>query len=99
MNYDIFADINYNITAESDGEILQYNFKELPYFLFFPAMKRTDQDGLMIGPGFTVINTFGLAIHQEFLSRETVLPDPLRAKEFLYYLYIPEVFSIPVSVE
>lgn len=99
MNYDIFADVSFSIVTEADGETLQYNFRELPYLLFFPAMKRTDQDGLLLGPGFTIINTFGLAIHQEFLLRETVVPEPFRAREFLYYVNIPELTSLPLSFE
>jgi len=99
MDYDIFADIRCRVTSDEEGEVLVYSFQELPAFLIFPAMKRTDQDGLLMGPGLAIMNFFGLPIHQEFLWRMTVAPEPLRANEMLYYIWVPEIFSVPVQAE
>lgn len=99
MDLDIFADVQLKITETESGIILDYNFTELPSFILFPAMKRTDQDGLLMGPGLTIMNCFGTGIHQEFLNRFTVAPVPLRAKEFLSYTYIPDVFGFDATGE
>jgi outer membrane protein assembly factor BamA len=62
-------------------------------------MKRTDQDGLLIGPGLTFTNILGEGIHQELLNRFTAVPEPFRAKEFLSYTYIPEMNGLPFTTE
>jgi outer membrane protein assembly factor BamA len=62
-------------------------------------MKRTDQDGLLIGPGINFTNIFGEGIHQEFLNRYTAVPEPFRAKEFLSYTHIPEMYFFPFTTE
>lgn len=97
MDMDIFADVQLDIEHTDEGTNLTYSYKELPSFLFFPAMKRTDQDGLMIGPGVTFLNIGGLGIQQEIMSRYTVAPEFLRAKEALSYTGIPEIMGIPLS--
>ncbi|HQO40948.1 MAG TPA: BamA/TamA family outer membrane protein [Spirochaetota bacterium] len=94
MDLDLFADVQLDITETAAGTILDYRFTELPMFILFPAMKRTDQDGLLIGPGLTVMNLFGTGIHQELLARFTVAPVPMRAKEFLSYTHVPDVFGL-----
>lgn len=94
MDLDLFADVQLKVTETDTGTVLDYQFTELPSFILFPAMKRTDQDGLLMGPGLTFMNLFGTGIHQEFLSRFTVAPVPMRAKEFLGYTYVPDVFGL-----
>lgn len=99
MDLDIFADVQYYIEETEEGEVLIYRFRELPAFLVFPAMKRTDQDGFLMGPGITHMNLLGLGIHQEIMARFTMLPEFMRAKEFLYYLNIPDRVLIPLKTE
>ena len=99
MDLDLFAEISLETSETGEGTILHYKFTELPRFIVFPAMKRTDQDGLLMGPGLTIMNLFGTGIHQEFLNRFTVAPVPLRAKEFLSYTAIPDVFGLAMTGE
>lgn len=99
MDLDIFADVSLEVKEAKDGTELVYHFKELPSYIIFPAMKRTDQDGLLMGPGLAFMNIFGMGIHQELLSRFTVAPEPLRAKELLSYTYIPEMDCLPFTTE
>lgn len=99
MDLDIFADVKIGIGESEEGTTLTYHYKELPSFIVFPAMKRTDQDGLLMGPGLTIMNIGGMAVHQEFLSRYTVAPEPLRAKEALSYTRFPSLLNIPFTAE
>ncbi|HPS57257.1 MAG TPA: BamA/TamA family outer membrane protein [Spirochaetota bacterium] len=99
MDLDIFADVELEQTATDEGIMLHYRFTELPSFIIFPAMKRTDQDGLLMGPGLTIMNLFGEGIQQEFLNRFTIAPEPMRAKEFLSYTYIPDVYGLNMFAE
>lgn len=99
MDLDLFADVQLDVDETAEGKILVYRFTELPAFIIFPAMKRTDQDGLLMGPGLTIMNLFGTGIHQEFLNRFTVAPEPMRAKEFLSYTGIPDVFGLDITAD
>lgn len=99
MDLDIFADVDLIVTYRSDGVELIYTYKELPAYIFYPAMKRTDQDGLLLGPGITLTNIFGMGIHQEIISRYTAVPVPMRAKEFLSYTRIPALPDFPFYTE
>ena len=99
MDLDLFADVQLCKNESDEGTVLEYRFTELPMFIIFPAMKRTDQDGLLMGPGLTFMNLFGTGIHQEFLNRFTVAPVPMRAKEFLSYTYIPDVFGLGITAK
>lgn len=99
MDLDLFAGVQISITETGEGIILEYRFTELPLFIVFPAMKRTDQDGLLMGPGLTFMNLLGTGIHQQILGRFTVAPVPMRAKEFLSYTRIPDVFGMNMSTE
>ncbi|HNX23067.1 MAG TPA: BamA/TamA family outer membrane protein [Spirochaetota bacterium] len=99
MDLDIFADVELQKNKSAEGTILTYSYRELPPFIVFPAMKRTDQDGLLMGPGITFINLFGTGIHQEFLCRVTVVPEVLRARELLSYTRIPDVYGLMFDTE
>lgn len=99
LDLDLFANVELVVTDTMEGSILEYRFKELPLFIVFPAMKRTDQDGLLMGPGLTYMNLFGAGIHQEILGRFTVVPEPLRAKDFLSYTSIPDVFGLDMTCD
>ena len=99
MDLDIFADVQIKVEESDQGERLTYNFTELPSFIAYPAMKRTDQDGFLMGPGITSTNLLGLGIHQDILARFTVLPEPMRAKEFTYYIKIPDGVLLPIETE
>jgi outer membrane protein assembly factor BamA len=99
MDLDIFASVKYDTIEDENGILLTYKFRELPSFIIYPGMKRTDQDGLLIGPGISFLNLFGFGIRQEFLNRYTASPEPFSAKELLSYTYIPENHSLPFNTE
>jgi len=99
MDLDIFANVDLQMEESPEGIILTYSYKELPSLIVHPAMKRTDQDGLLIGPGISFLNLFGKGIHQEFLSRVTIAPELLRAKELLSYTRIPDVYGLSFDTE
>lgn len=99
MDLDIFADVELQQEKYAGGIALIYNYKELPRFIIFPAMKRTDQDGLLMGPGITFINLFGKGIGQELMYRVTVAPEFLRARELLSYTRIPDVYGLMFDTE
>jgi len=95
IDLDIFASVQYRVTDEK----VYFYFKELPASLVFPAMKKTDQNGLLMGPGVSNLNFLGLGIKQMLLSRFTVHPDPGRSKEILYYLNVPQIYNLPFQAE
>ncbi len=95
FDLDIFASVEYRINEDS----VYFYFRELPSFLVFPAMKKTDQDGLLMGPGIVQMNLLGLGIKQMFLSRATVYPSLMKAKEFLYNLETPKTSSTALRLE
>jgi hypothetical protein len=97
MDLDLFASVSITAEARESGIGLTYTFVELPSFLVFPAMKRTDQDGLLMGPGIVFMNMFGLGIHQELMYRTTVAPDPFRAKEFLSWTKVRRSSGFPLE--
>lgn len=99
MDLDIFADVDIQMEHSPEGIILTYNYRELPSLIVYPAMKRTDQDGLLMGPGLEFLNLFGKGIRQKLMTRFTVAPEPLRAKEFLSYTRIPDVFGLSFETE
>lgn len=99
LDLDIFADVQLDVDKCAEGVNLTYCYKELPSYIIYPAMKQTDQDGILIGPGITFMNIGGLGIHQELMSRFTVLPDFMKAKEALSYTSIPKITGLPLTVD
>lgn len=97
MDLDLFASVSLSVEESPSGAVLTYRFTELPSFLFFPAMKRTDQDGLLMGPGVVFINLFGRGVHQELLYRTTVAPDPFKAKELLSWTKVRPSSGVPLE--
>ena len=97
MDLDLFASVSLDVDKTPDGIILTYEFVELPSFLPFPAMKRTDQDGLLMGPGVVFMNMFGLGIHEELMYRTTVAPHPLKAKEALSWTKLRTESGFPLE--
>jgi outer membrane protein assembly factor BamA len=97
MDLDIFASVSIAADKTESGTELTYTFVELPSFILFPAMKRTDQDGLLMGPGIVFMNMLGLGIHQELMYRTTVAPDPFRAKEFLSWTKVRRSSGFPLE--
>jgi len=71
---DIFASVDLQIKDSQDAVKLVYIFDELPPFLPFVGGKKTDQDGLILGPAIASFNLAGRDIRVEGYGRTTV-PD------------------------
>lgn len=74
---DIFADVRLRISpkdpASASGKdsevVLTYVFRELPPYIPFVAVSKTDQDGLSLGPALASLNFLGQGIRAEFITR------------------------------
>ncbi len=66
---DVFADIDLQIDRDSNGLALLYRFKELPPYVPYASLAKTDQDGFSAGPAVAALNLFGTGAHLELASR------------------------------
>jgi len=58
-NLSIFAQIRVDAEEEDDGVRVQYQFKELPPFIPFPAFSYTEENGFSFGGGLSAGNMTG----------------------------------------
>lgn len=66
---DIFSEVSL-ATAVRDSQVaLTYRFRELPPYIPFVAVAKTDQDGLSVGPALASLNFLGQGVRAEFISR------------------------------
>ncbi len=82
-NLDVFAEILLEVEKVDGGLLLRYNFKEIPEYIIFPAVKKTDQTGLMIGPAIVFFNLLGRDIRLEGFLRSSVYPELVQSTELL----------------
>ncbi len=94
---DIFAEVALEIKEQKDSVILNYSFLELPGFLVFPAMKKTDQLGWMFGPGISIINLLGTDTRIDSYVRTTLFPDIFKATEYQFFAGSPWIGPLPVQ--
>jgi hypothetical protein len=66
---DVFAEIRIRFDTASGHDALIYSFRELPPYIPFIAMSKTEQDGLSLGPALASLNLFGWDIRSEFIAR------------------------------
>ncbi|MDB5103824.1 MAG: hypothetical protein JWP91_1513 [Fibrobacteres bacterium] len=66
---DIFAEVRLRAEEKDSGVILTYAFRELPPYIPFVAVSKTDQDGLSLGPALASLNFLGQGIRAEFITR------------------------------
>jgi outer membrane protein assembly factor BamA len=66
---DIFADVRLRAVAKDSAVILTYVFRELPPYIPFLAVAKTEQDGLSLGPALASLNFLGQGIRAEFITR------------------------------
>jgi outer membrane protein assembly factor BamA len=82
---DIFADVRLRVTPKAapkgapedsssgagkdSGVVLTYVFRELPPYIPFVAVSKTEQDGLSLGPALASLNFLGQGIRAEFITR------------------------------
>ena len=66
---DIFSEVDLDRLVRDSTVALTYRFRELPPYLPFVAVSKTDQDGLSLGPALASLNLFGLGIRAEIITR------------------------------
>jgi outer membrane protein assembly factor BamA len=66
---DIFADIALRATERGGRVNLTYVVRELPPYIPFVAVSKTEQDGLSLGPSLASLNFLGTGIRAEFITR------------------------------
>ncbi|MFC1586050.1 BamA/TamA family outer membrane protein, partial [Fibrobacterota bacterium] len=76
-----FARVDLKTQLKDDSLVLTYQFEELPVIIPFVGGKKTDQDGLILGPAASSLNFAGRDIRLEAYARTTV-SDPGKANEF-----------------
>ena len=81
---DLFAEVNLRCKKDSLGLVLEYKFRELFSILPFPAGKKTDQDGLMLGLALAHLNLWGENIRAELQYRTSIQPF-FRSNEYAFY--------------
>jgi outer membrane protein assembly factor BamA len=66
---DIFAEVHVRADTAGGKTSLVYSFRELPPYIPFLAVSKTDQDGLSLGPALASLNFLGWDIRSEFITR------------------------------
>jgi len=69
QDLDIFADVELRPVVRDSQITLTYIFHELPPYIPFIAVAKTEQDGLSLGPSLASLNFLGQGIRAEFISR------------------------------
>jgi len=78
LDLDIFADVEIrqaptdstaNQASQANQANLEYHFRELPPYIPFVAIAKTEQDGFSIGPALASLNFLGQGTRSEFISR------------------------------
>src|SRR6267142_5199312 len=64
---DIFADVSLRTAVKDSQVALTYVVRELPPYLPFVALAKTEQDGLSLGPALASVNFLGQGIRAEFI--------------------------------
>ena len=66
---DIFAEVSLRTVIADSQVALTYVARELPPYIPFVALSKTDQDGLSLGPALASVNFLGQGIRAEFITR------------------------------
>jgi len=66
---DVFAHVSVSAARDSSGLVLAYQFRELPPYVPYVSMAKTDQDGFSAGPAVAALNLLGTGAHLELASR------------------------------
>ncbi len=82
----------------SAGVALTYRFVELPPYLVFPAVRRSDLYGWLVGPAVSFLNFLGRDVRLDAYLRTAVSPEPFVATELLLEASSPWIGDdIPVE--
>ncbi len=96
---DLFSEFDLSVEAVGENGVeLVYDFRELPQYFIFPAMKSTDINGWMLGGGGSLINVMGHDIRADVYARTSVSP-LFAASEYMLWLTAPWLVNIPVKWE
>jgi outer membrane protein assembly factor BamA len=90
---DIFADVRLRSEAKDSGVFLTYVFRELPPYIPYLAVAKTDQDGLSAGPALASLNFLGQGIRAEFITRFG------GTTEFQTSFSAPRLWDLPVKYD
>lgn len=98
---DIFSTIRVTGVITADGGVrLTYRFVELPKYLAYPAVRRSDLYGWMAGPAVSFLNFLGRDIRLEAFLRTAVAPKPFVATELLLEASSPWIGQdVPIEYE
>jgi outer membrane protein assembly factor BamA len=88
----LFSKVSYHNPSQG---VLEIKVKQLPSWLLIPSTKKTDQDGLIAGPGLVFFDLFGLDYRYDFYARSSVNP-LFKANEILTFLESPWLFDQPI---
>lgn len=66
---DIFSEVGLETVVRDSLVSLTYRFRELPPYIPFLAVAKTDQDGLSVGPALASLNFLGQGMRAEFITR------------------------------
>ncbi|MDB9743961.1 BamA/TamA family outer membrane protein, partial [Fibrobacterales bacterium] len=89
----LFSEVTY---ANPSKGVLEINVRQLPSWLALPSSKKTDQDGLIIGPGLVFFDLFGLDYRYDFYARSSINP-LFRSNEILTFLESPWLGGLPID--
>jgi hypothetical protein len=98
MDLDIFAGVDLTI-EKARWHKPQYCYKELTLFYNISCHEKDRPGWSSYWARCNFYKYRGLGIREELLSRYTVIPDFMKAKEFTSYTKIPELKKLPLSLE
>lgn len=98
LGYDLFSEVKLIPEETNAGLRLIYQFTELRQFVWFPAMKATDLNGLMLGGGGAALNLFGQDVRLDGYVRSSVVP-LFNANEFMLWATSPWMGPWPLGWE
>ncbi len=96
---DLFAVIRVTTTPMPQDQLaVTYHFLELPKYIVFPAVRRSDVYGWLVGPAVSFLNFLGRDIRLEAFLRSAVAPKPFVATELLFEASSPWIGrAVPVE--
>ena len=95
---ELFSDVHLTIEEKESKLNLTYTFLELRQYVLFPAMKSTDLNGFMLGPGGSALNLLGHDIRVDGYARTTLAPI-FNANEFMLWATSPWLGPLPLGWE
>ena len=95
---ELFSNVDLAIEEKDSQLELTYTFLELRQYVLFPAMKSTDLNGFMLGPGGSALNLLGHDIRLDGYARTTLAPI-FNANEYMLWATSPWLGPFPLGWE